>query len=377
MRGRKKSYVVQLDEAEAAQLRRVVASRKSPQSEVLRAKVILTCGEHPDWTDDQTAAAVGCSAGMVRKWRKRWVETHSLKEAPRPGRPRSFSSEARAQATALACSPPEAVGVPLARWSCAELAAALIALGIVASIAASTVWRWLKAERVKPWRYHNWQHVIDPLFLERARRVLRLYEQAVALLKQGIWVICVDEKTSIQAREGVHPPDPARPGHPVHVASRYIRHGAVQLFAALSVADGLVSGCCRARRRFVDFQAFFLEVVVPEALRRGVKEIRMILDHGSTHAPKQLEAWLAQQQLEHNWPFTVQVVWLPKYASWLNQLEIWFSILQRKVLMPNHFESITALTQRILNFIAHYNHTARPIEWSYTVAKLNEKFATN
>ena len=269
------------------------------------------------------------------------------------------------------------MGVPLARWSCAELAAVLIALGIVASIAASTVWRWLKAERIKPWRYHNWQHVVDPLFLERAEHVLQLYEQAGVLLEQGVWVICVDEKTSIQAREGVHPPDPPVPGQPMHVAPRYIRHGAVQLFAALSVADGLTYGCCRERRRFVDFQAFFLEVVVPEALRRGVQVIRVILDHAPTHAPKQLEAWLAQQQREHNWPFTVQVVWLPKYASWLNQLEIWFSILQRKVLTPNHFESITALTQRILDFIAHYNRTAKPIEWSYTVAKLNEKFATN
>jgi transposase len=377
MRGRKKTYIVELEATEEKQLRRVVACRKSPQGEVLRAKVILTCHEHPDWSDERVAVSVGCSTGMVRKWRERWVETHCLKEAPRSGRPREFSPEVRAQTTALACSPPEQVGVPVSRWSCAELAVALVTLGIVASIAVSTVWRWLKAERIKPWRYHSWQHVIDPHFVERARAVLELYEQAVELLKQGIWVLCVDEKTSIQAREGVHPPDSTVPEHPIHVAARYIRRGAVQLFAALSVADGLVYGCCRAQRCFADFQAFFLEIVVPEALQRGVREIRLILDNGSTHAPKQLENWLAQQQIEHNWTFIVQVVWLPKYASWLDQIEIWFSILQRKVLTPNHFQDITALTQRILDFINHYDHSAKPIKWSYTVSKFNEKFATN
>lgn len=288
-----------------------------------------------------------------------------------------FPPEVRAQVTALACSSPQQAGVSLARWSCAELALALVSLGLVAQIATSTVWRWLQAERLRPWRFHLWQHIRDPLFLERAKAVLELYEQAVALLKMGIWVICVDEKTSLQARQGVDDPVPAAPGSPLHVAARYIRRGAVQLFAAVSVADGQVYGCCRARKRFVDFQAFFMEVVVPEAIDRGVTEIRLILDHGPTHAPKQLEGWLAQQQPVQAWPFSVQVVWLPKYASWLDQIEIWFSVLQRKALTPNHFVNLAALQQRILEFIAHYNRTAKPIEWSYTVAKLEKKFVTN
>lgn len=239
------------------------------------------------------------------------------------------------------------------------------------------MWRWLKAERIKPWRYHNWQHVIDPHFLERAIPVLRLYEEAVALLKQAIWVVCADEKTSLQARKGLHPPDPAVADHPVHVAPRYERQGALQLFAALSVADGLVYGCCRERKRFVDFQAFILDVLVPEALRRGVTVIKLIVDNASTHAPKQLEAWLAQQQEAQGWPFRVEVVWLPTYASWLDQIEIWFSILQRKVLTPNHFPDVGALQQRVLDYIAHHNRSAEPIKWSYTVPKLLKKFATN
>ncbi|MFQ5794441.1 MAG: IS630 family transposase [Candidatus Bipolaricaulia bacterium] len=244
-------------------------------------------------------------------------------------------------------------------------------------VATCTVWRWLKAERIKPWRYHTWQHPIDPNFLAVAKPVLRLYEQAVALLHQGIWVVCADEKTSIQAREGIHPPDPAARGQRVHVAPRYKRRGVVQLFAALSVADGWVYGCCRERKRFVDFQAFFETVVVAEARRRGVTQIKLIADNATTHAPKQLETWLAQQQAAQGWPFTVAVVWLPKYASWLDQIEIWFSILQRKVLSPNHFPSVRCLTQRILDFIVHYDRSAKPIQWSYTVTRLVEKLVVS
>jgi len=280
----------------------------------------------------------------------------------------------RAQATAVACSRPEAEGLPLARWSYAEIAQRLMSLGVVVAIATSTIGRWLQAERIKPWRYHLWQHVRDPRFLELAKPVLRLYELAQVLYQRGMWVVCTDEKTSIQAREGIDAPQPAAAGHAPHLAARYERRGALQLFAGLSVADGQVFGCCRERRCFVDFQAFILEVLVPEAVRRGVWMICLILDNGPTHAPKQLEAWLAEQQAVHHWPFEIKVFWLPKYASWLDQVEIWFSILQRKVLSPNHFESVTHLKQVLLAFIQYHNRTAKPIQWSYTIAKLEKKF---
>jgi hypothetical protein len=173
----------------------------------------------------------------------------------------------RAETTVLACSLPQERAVPLSRWSCAELAIALVTLGLVGQIATSTVWRWLKAERLKPWRYHLWQHVRDPLFLERAKAVLQLYEQAVELLKAGIWVICVDEKTSLQARQGIDEPVPATTDQPLHLAARYIRRGAWQLLAALSVADGQVYGCCRRRKCFADFQrsnCALMEVIVQQ-----------------------------------------------------------------------------------------------------------------
>jgi transposase len=292
--------------------------------------------------------------------------------------PGVFPPEVRAQTTALACSRPREKGVPLARWSNAEIARRLIALGMVVSIAASTVGRWLQSEKIRPWRYHTWQHILDPqAFLERARPVLRLYEQAKELLRRGIWIVCVDEKTSIQARRRKQTPSPAAPGHPVHISHRYERKGSLNLFAALSVADGKVYGHCRLRKRFVDFQAFLLAVVIPEALRRGVHTLALILDNGTTHAPKQLERWLKEQIESHGWELSIQVYWLPKNASWLDQIEIWFSILQRKLLQPNHFERLGALRQDILEFIAYHNETAKPIQWTYTVEKLEKKLGTS
>jgi hypothetical protein len=119
--------------------------------------------------------------------------------------------------------------------------------------------------------------------------VLRLYERAKELLQSGIWVVCVDEKTSIQARKRPQTPDPAVSGHPAHVSHRCKRKGALHLFGALSVADGKVYGKCRLRKRFVDFQAFLPETVIPEALERGVHTLALILDNSTTHAPQQLE----------------------------------------------------------------------------------------
>jgi transposase len=141
----------------------------------------------------------------------------------------------------------------------------------------------------------------------------------------------------------------------------------------LSVADGKVLARCASRKRFVDFQAFLHEVVAPEAQRRKVHTLALILDNGSTHAPKQLRQWLRAMARREQWSFDVQLFWLPTNASWLDQIEIWFSILQRKLLQPNHFVSLQALQAAIADFIAHYNLTAKPIRWSYTVAKLDHK----
>jgi len=292
--------------------------------------------------------------------------------------PGVFPPEVRSQATALACSQPREKGVPLVRWSAGELARRLIAMGLVVFVAASTVARWLAQETIRPWRSHHWQHILDPqAFLERARPVLRLYEKAQNLLQKGTWVVCADEKTSIQAREREQPTRPAQPGHPVLVSPRYKRHGALQLFAALSVADGQVYGQCRQRKRFVDFCAFLTEVLIPEALRRKVQTLALVLDNGTTHAPKQLVAWLQAYVAGLPEKLAVEIYWLPKNASWLDQIEIWFSILQRKLLQPNDFASVPLLEESILDFIKLGNETAKPIHWTYTVETLELKLGQN
>jgi hypothetical protein len=237
-----------------------------------------------------------------------------------------------------------------------------------------TIGRWLKAERLRPWRYHNWQHIHDPKqFLERARPVLQMYGQALALLKQGIWLVCMDEKTSIQAREGEEAPRPAEAGSPQLQESRYTRRGALNLFAALSVADGEVYGTFRDRKRFMDFQTFLQQTIIPEALSRQIHAVELILDNGTTHAPKQLGQWLQQLPEVQQGKLTFHVLWLPPNASWLDQMEIWFSILQRMLLQPNHFQCLQELEQAITDFIAYYNQEAKPVKWTYTIEKLEKK----
>jgi transposase len=289
-----------------------------------------------------------------------------------------FPPQVRVQVTAIACSLPKQEQVPLSRWSRAELARRIALDPSLPRISASTVGRWLKAERLCPWRYHAWQHIHDPVsFLQRARPVLSAYSQAQALLRQGIWLVCLDEKTSIQAREGEYPPRPARPGKPVLHEARYHRRGARHLFAGLSVADGKVYGTCRQHKCFVDFQAFVQQEIIPEALRRQVHTVIFILDNGTTHAPKQLEAWLQERERGSSVPLHFLVHWLPPNASWLDQIEIWFSLLQRKHLQPNHFSSTDVLEASLIEYISYYNQMAKPINWTYTVEKLEQKLGTH
>jgi DDE superfamily endonuclease len=268
----------------------------------------------------------------------------------------------RAQVTAIACSLPKQSQVPLARWSRAPV-------GATRDPGPDT------AERLRPWRYHSWQHIHDPqTFMPRARPVPQAYAQAQVLLRAGTWLVSLDEKTSIQAREGEQPPPrPARPGKPMLHEARYHRRGARHLFAGLCVADGQVYGTCRERKCFVDFQAFLQQVIIPEALGRKVQTVTFILDNGTTHAPKHLERWLPEQEVGWSERPHFQVLWLPTNASWLDQIEIWFSVLQRKHLPPNHFVSTTALETSLSDYIADYNQAAKPINWTSTVEKLEHK----
>lgn len=373
-RGPKSSYPIELSSSEEKDLRHLVRAHTTGQALVVRARIVLTTHEHPEWENQRIAQTVGTSDRMVRKWRGRWVATRRLTDAPRSGAPRRFSPEVRSQVTATACTLPRQTGVPLARWSRAEVARKVVAKLSGQAPSASTIGRWLKAERLRPWRYHSWQHIHDPKrFLERAHPALQLYARAQSLWREGTWLLCLDEKTSIQAREGQQPPRPAQNGRPELREAHYQRRGARHLFAGLSVADGQVYGSCRARKTFADFQAFVQQVIIPQALERGTRTVCLILDNGTTHAPKQLECWLQEQPAVVQGQLTFHVCWLPPNASWLDQLEIWFSILQRKLLQPNHFVNVQDLEQAIADFLMYYNQQAKPIKWTYTVEQLEDK----
>lgn len=278
----------------------------------------------------------------------------------------------------MACSLPREQGLPLSRHSSASIARQLKERGHVAKISPATVRRWLCGDKIKPWRFALWQHISDPAsFLARARPVLRLYQHAKALLDRGIWVVCCDEKTSLQARQPEQASLAAVPGELAKVNGRYKRQGAIQLFAGLSVADGQVYGQCRERKCFSDFQAFITETLLPEAQARKVKRVVLIVDNGPTHAAKQLQKWLDKEMEQRGLSLKIKVQWLPVRASWLDQIEIWFSKLQSKVLRPNDFENVAALVAAIESFIAYSNQAAQPIKWTYTVEKLENKLAAN
>lgn len=369
---------IQLTPTEVKSLLQLVQARRTPQAIAKRAQIVVSASAHPDWSSRQLAQSLHLNARLIRKWRRRWQETHSLQDAPRSGGPRRFSSEVRTQVTALACSLPRTHGIPLAHWSGVELARYVAATPSLPEISASTIGRWLAAEQIRPWRYHPWQHIQEPeAFLERARPVLQLYEHATALLQQGIWVVCADEKTSIQAREAEQAPRPAIRKHPVYQSPRYHRRGALHLMAAFSVADGLVYGQCHPRKRFVDFRSFLETIVIAEAHRRGVQKVALVLDNGPTHASKQLPGFVEELARASEGKLMIQLYWLPVNASWLDQIEIWFSLLQRKLLQPNHFTNLHELEQAIQHFILHSNQNAKPLKWSYTVEQLERKLGTN
>jgi DDE superfamily endonuclease/homeodomain-containing protein len=331
----------------------------------------LLAHHHPDWRNADIARQVGCTPETVRQWRHRWQTTEVVRAAPRAGARRTFTPLHRAQITALACSAPHEHGKAWRRWSGEKLAQVAVEQQIVPRISPGTIRTWLRQDKIKPWRYHSWQHSTDPQFVAKAAPVLDLYEHAQELAAQGEAVVCSDEKTSIQARQRVSATKAAAPGFPLHVADRYKRMGAVQLFCALMVASGLTFARTRRGKTFAEFKAFLLELF-QSALCTGLTVVHLILDNGSTHAPKQWGTWIASLELS----FAVKIYWLPTHASWLDQVEIIFSKVQRNVLTPNDFPSTLALEKQLTHYFADLNRHPKPIQWTYTKTKLMAKFGT-
>src|SRR5262247_3245267 len=362
-------YPIQLTPEQEGHLQHLSTCYTAPFTEGQRARLLLLAPQRPTWRHAEIARQVGGGVHTVKRWRQRWLQTDSVRDAPWAGTRRTFTPLQRAQITALACSAPRAHGKPWPRWSGEKLAQVAVEQQFMEPISPGTIRTWLRADKIKPWRYHSWQHSTDPHFVDKATPVLDLYEHAQALAAQGEAVVCSDEKTSIQARQRVRATTAAAPGYPVHVADRYKRMGAVQLFCALVAASGRTFARTRSGRKFADFKAFLREFF-QSALCTGLKVVHLILDNGSTHAPKQLGLWIASLALS----FDVRIYWLPTHASWLDQVEIIFSKVQRDVLTPNDFPSTLALEKQLKTYFDELARHPKPIQWTYTKTKLLAKF---
>jgi transposase len=276
--------------------------------------VLLAARDHPS---AKIAAGLGASEDMVRKWRGRFAARGlpGLEDLPRAGRPRRISAAERAEVCALACQLPAATGVPLARWSCPELAAELASRGLVSAISGSSVRRILAEHPVKPWQYQSWIFPRDPDFAARAAVVLDLYQGLYQgqRLRPGDRIISVDAKPSIQARARRHETSPPAPGQPVRIEHEYQRKGALALLAALDVRTGKVLASCPKTTGITPFMALIDQVMSQEPCKSAPR-VFVIVDNGSDHRGKK-----AIRRLRHAYPNCI-MIHTPVHASWLNQI---------------------------------------------------------
>jgi hypothetical protein len=280
-----------------------------------------------------------------------------------------FPRQQVAQVKAIACELPCEAGVALSRFSRAELHRLVIERA-VCEASASTIARWLSEDAIRPWQHRSWIFPRDPRFLEKAGPVLDLYQRRWQgeLLHPGDFVICADEKTQIQARRRDSPTTAPAPGRPQRVEHDYDRGGALCYLAAWDVHRGRLTGRCEQQTGIAPFGRLVAQVMTAEPYARA-QRVFWIVDNGSSH-----RGHVAADRLQAQWPNLV-LVHLPFYASWLNQIEIVFSVIQRKVLTPNDFASLQVVVDRLDAFEHHYNQIAEPFEWNFTRRDLTHLIA--
>jgi DDE superfamily endonuclease len=265
------------------------------------------------------------------------------------------------QVKALACELPATLGLPLSRLSVSDVAQQARQLGLVATISDSTVWRWLNADAIRPWQHRCWIFPRDAQFAVKAGRILDLYQRLWKgkLLRDDEFVLSTDEKTSIQARARQHPTLPPQPGVSMRVEHEYRRCGAWAYLAALDVHRAKVFGRCEHKSGIAPFERL-VDQVMQQSPYNQARRVFWIMDNGSSHRGARCVT-----RLQKKFPRLVPVHG-PIHASWLNQIEIYFSIVQRKVLTPNDFPSLAAVEERLLAFQTHYETIAQPFEWKFT-----------
>ena len=357
---------VTLTAAERKTLKKRARGAKTAYRDWLRAQIVLAAARGR--ANARIAAGLHVTVDTVRKWRGRFAARglDGLTDLPRSGRPRRISALERAAVVALACQLPAATGVPLARWSGPELAAEITRAGLASQISPSSVLRILAEHPIKPWQYQSWIYPRDPDFAAKATVILDLYQGYYQgkRLRPGDRIISVDAKPSIQARGRCHQTSPPGPGRPMRVEHEYQRNGALALLTALDVRTGTVPAATTpATTGIAPFMTLMGQVMCAEPYASAPR-VFVIVDNGSDHRGKK-----AARRLRAAHPNAI-MIHTPVHASWLNQIEIFFSIVQKKVVSPNDFASTAQLSATLLAFTGRYNQTARPFNWKFTAADL-------
>ncbi|MFD4764636.1 IS630 family transposase [Streptomyces sp. NPDC058439] len=361
---------ITLTAAERQRLKKAAYGHKTPHQTRVRSQIVLLATRGR--SNAGIALEVGVHVDTVRTWRGRFADggLPALADRRRSGSPAHFTPVQVAEAKALACQLPAETGVPLARWSCPNLAAELIARGVTDTVSASTVRRWLRQDALKPWQYQSWIFIRDPDFRAKAQCVLDLYARTYEDEPLGAdeYVVSSDEKTSIQARCRCHPTLAPGRARAMRVNHTYGRGGAVAYLAAYDVHRARVFGRCEATTGITPFMTLVEQVMTTEPYA-SARRVFWIVDNGSSHRGKK-----AIDRLTKAYPNAV-MVHTPVHASWTNQIEIFFSIVQRKVVSPNDFTDLAQVRDRLRAFEDRYNAAAQPFQWRFTTSDLDELLA--
>ncbi|MGG5821707.1 IS630 family transposase [Falsiroseomonas sp. HW251] len=333
-----------LSEAERAELASLASRRRTAQALALRARIVLACAEGAE--NRAVAGQLGVCADTVGKWRRRYLERRlgGLLDEPRSGAPRRID-DIRIEAVVtrtLESLPPDAT-----HWSSRGMARA-------SGVSVSTVQRIWRAFGLQPHRLETFKLSTDPDFVAKVRDVVALY---MAPPERAL-VLCVDEKSQIQALDRSQPMLPLRPGQPARRSHDYTRHGTTSLFAALDVATGQVIGKCYPRHRAAEFRRFLdeIEAAVPKGL-----DVHLVMDNYATHKTKLIRDWLAKRPRWH-------VHLTPTSSSWINQVERFFATLTDKQIRRGVHRSVAELQAAIEGFIAAHNASPKPFRWTRSAA---------
>jgi hypothetical protein len=316
-----------------------------------------------DWTRLVRLSANGASDSLL-------LDCLALRRSRAAGVKPAFPPSLVVQVKALACELPHRLGLPLSRLSIEEIRQHVISQGLVAEISGATLWRWLSSDALRPWQHRSWIFPRDPNFAAKAGPILDLYHRVWegAPLGADEFVISADEKTSIQARRPKQPTLRPAPNRPTRVEHEYFRGGAWVYLAAWDVHRAKVFGRCEFENGIAPVDRLVSEVMSQEPYK-SARRVFWIMDNCSAHRGQK-----AADRFRAQWPNAI-LIHTPTHASWLNQVEIYFSIVQRKVLTPNDFASLADLEQRLLAFQLHYERTASPFKWTFTRSDLHALLA--